>query len=220
VKDLIISRGKKIHAIDLEREIAAELRFLRKIAVVALPNEQVAVAAELRSLRLQNKEKTLRRIQEKVSRHVSIDLKHIYLVPAKTLPVTSSGKLQRYKIRQMVADGSLTKLSSYFVMRGLLAKWKENIFNFRFRDSSGWKADAVKEEIAFMFAKVAGIPQSQVRWDKNIVDYGLDSLKMMELLTELEKKIGEVPIFDFYQLHNLQQVYDLYRQRIYESPSP
>jgi acyl-CoA synthetase (AMP-forming)/AMP-acid ligase II/acyl carrier protein len=206
-KDLIISRGKKIHAIDIENEIQGAFPFVRKAAAVLLVEERVCLAIELRNLFFSNSVNIKKQIVKRLSRHFDILPQDIFILPARTLPVTSSGKLKRYEVKRLIQNGELVYISRNFLQIGFNQKIKNLFFNLRFLGQNKWRNDALKEEIAFIFIKIAKIPRSELDWYKKIPDYGLDSIQIMNLVVELEKKVGSISIMEFYSFQTLDEVY-------------
>jgi len=116
IKDLIVIRGKNFHAHDLE-SLASEVPNVRTGNVVAFSvqedtGEYLVVIAETRT-----EEKSVQ-IAHGIRSHLveSIGVKpdEVLVVPAGTLPKTSSGKLKRNETRQLYQQGQILQKKSTF----------------------------------------------------------------------------------------------------------
>ncbi len=119
-KDLIIIRGKNFHAHDLE-SIASEVPGIRTGNVVAFSSakqdgETLVVIAETR--KGSNSEPLKRNVRNHLSESIGISPDEVVIVPAGTLPKTSSGKLKRLEAKRLFETGKLHlkpgKASAYF----------------------------------------------------------------------------------------------------------
>jgi 1-acyl-sn-glycerol-3-phosphate acyltransferase len=112
-KDLIISAGRNIYPQELE-EAVAELEGIRKgnVAVFGSPDprsgsERLVVLAETREEEPQRLEELRIRINELAVQLVGNPPHDLLLVPPKTIPKTSSGKLRRSATRELYEQGLL-----------------------------------------------------------------------------------------------------------------
>ena len=109
IKDLIIIRGKNFHAHDVE-SIASEVPGIRTGNVVAFSSarqsgEGLIVIAETR--KGNDPESLKRNVRKHISESLGITPDEVILVPAATLPKTSSGKLKRRETKQLFETGKL-----------------------------------------------------------------------------------------------------------------
>ena len=100
-KDTIILNGKNIVATDVEHIIATAFPNVRPGSIAAVPiqtdsTEQLGVVAELRDARVIP---DIQRVRSVVYDTLQVPIYRMVFVPKKTLPKTTSGKLQRYKCR-------------------------------------------------------------------------------------------------------------------------
>jgi fatty-acyl-CoA synthase len=108
-KDLIIIRGKNFHAHDVE-SIASEVPGIRTGNVVAFSSarqsgEELVVIAETR--KGNDPELLKRNVRKHVSEALGITPDEVILVPAGTLPKTSSGKLKRRETKNLFETDKL-----------------------------------------------------------------------------------------------------------------
>jgi fatty-acyl-CoA synthase len=113
LKDLIILGGENIIPGDIE-EIVDHVPGVRYSAAVALENERTGtqrlhVVAEVREAGLDHDgmSKLTREIVQRVHRGRGHRPARVLLVKASTIPKTSSGKIQRSRLREMIAKNEL-----------------------------------------------------------------------------------------------------------------
>ncbi|HEV2288188.1 MAG TPA: AMP-binding protein [Candidatus Acidoferrales bacterium] len=112
-KDIIIKGGHNLYPQEIE-EIAGRVKGVRTGCVVAfgVPDktsgtERLAVAAEARDLREQ--ERIAQDITREVSEALGLPPDIVVIIPAHSIPKTSSGKLRRSETRKLYLEGKLTK---------------------------------------------------------------------------------------------------------------
>lgn len=113
IKDLIIVHGRNYHPQDLEWQ-ASQVEGVRKGNVIAfgvhdpkIGRERVIVAAEVRNP--EAGEELREKIVTKILEALALKVDEVVLLPAGSLPKTSSGKLQRSKAAEMFRGGALGK---------------------------------------------------------------------------------------------------------------
>lgn len=212
-KDLIIVNGKKFHAVDIEKTVQnISTDFGRCAAVIgessAITNESLVVCIESKKILVQStlayEEKVRTTLRSVLGNQVHIE---VIFVPAKSLPRTTSGKLQRYKVREMLPQLRREKNFFFLAVRGLHGKIKSILFLSRYLNYQPWKKNNLRSEIKMIFAEIGQLPTSQVDFNKNISDYGIDSVKMIQLLQQLEKRYGPISLATLYSFKNLEDIY-------------
>jgi acyl-CoA synthetase (AMP-forming)/AMP-acid ligase II len=133
IKDVLIVRGAKHYPQDLELTAERASTSIRPgcCAAFTIPDEQdaeaIAIVAEIDPRRTKLATDTvvychiLTKIRQLVADTHHVHISAVELVPAGTLPRTTSGKLQRFKCREMFLDGSMT----------LLARWQAPLLKVR-----------------------------------------------------------------------------------------
>lgn len=116
-KDIIIKAGRNLYPEEIE-EVTSQVSGVRKGCVVAFGIEDTKSGTEKLIIVVEtnekNKEKTKRiinEINEKISVVLGFVADEILLVPPKTVPKTSSGKLQRSACKQNYLNKKLLKTS-------------------------------------------------------------------------------------------------------------
>lgn len=120
-KEMIIKRGRNFYPYDIER-VASRVPGVRKgcLAAFATPNpdagtEDLVLVAETRETDERRKRHIEQAIASEVLGCIGIKPDRTILVPPRTIPKTSSGKLQRLLCRQRYHDGTL--------VRGVSERW-------------------------------------------------------------------------------------------------
>lgn len=142
-KDVLIVHGKNYYPQDLEWT-ASQVERVRTGNVIAfasyregLGREAVVVVAETREPEEQWPE-IASEVRDAIQRGMGLGVDEVVMVPAGTLPKTSSGKVQRSKARQLYEAGELRPRAedgalqiARHVARSQLAQWRLRIFGGR-----------------------------------------------------------------------------------------
>ena len=114
-KEMIIKRGRNYYPYDIERA-AANVDKIRKGCLVAFAcsnpetgTEDLVMVAETRETDREARRQIEQAISAEVMSTVGIKPDRILLVPPRTIPKTSSGKLQRLLCKQRYIEGTLIK---------------------------------------------------------------------------------------------------------------
>lgn len=117
-KDVIIKAGRNLYAAELE-DLAAEVTGVRKGCVVAFAvsepksgTEKLVIVAETNEKKSTLHGQIKAQITDKITETIGIPPDQIILVPPKTIPKTSSGKLRRASCKERYLQGNLTKKMS------------------------------------------------------------------------------------------------------------
>jgi fatty-acyl-CoA synthase len=114
-KEMIIKRGRNYYPYEIERA-AANVNKIRKGCLVAFAcsnpetgTEDLVMVAETRETEREAKHQIEQAVSAEVLSTVGIKPDRILLVPPRTIPKTSSGKLQRLLCKQRYIEGTLVK---------------------------------------------------------------------------------------------------------------
>lgn len=112
-KDLIIKAGRNFYPEEVE-ELTSQVTGVRKGCVIVfgvkdkkLGTEKLIVVAETKDSNAYKKDKIIIEVNDKISSVLGITPDEVIIVKARTIPKTSSGKLQRSKCKQDYIDGKL-----------------------------------------------------------------------------------------------------------------
>lgn len=117
IKDIIISRGRNLHAEDLEAVTRKVAMVSPAYSIAAFGHEldgyeEIAVAIEIARLPSNDYAVTLfEDLSEAINSIFGVALLKLLLVRRMTLPKTSSGKIQRNSVRKLHGSNSLSVLS-------------------------------------------------------------------------------------------------------------
>lgn len=113
-KDIIITAGRTLYPEEIE-SIVGNIAGVRKGCVAAfsitdahLGTEQCVIVAETQESETQARQKIVDTITTSVSQTLNITPRDIVLIPPRTIPKTSSGKLQRSACKQAYIEDQLT----------------------------------------------------------------------------------------------------------------
>ncbi len=119
-KDLIIKAGRNLYP-EVFENIVGDIPGIRKGCVIAfgvmdnkLGTEKIIIVAESKLLLQADKDQLQQAIIEQVTIAVGVPPDEILLLPARMIPKTSSGKLQRSACKQAYLKGELIKKSKGF----------------------------------------------------------------------------------------------------------
>ncbi|HEX2313339.1 MAG TPA: fatty acyl-AMP ligase [Thermomonospora sp.] len=112
-KDLILTAGRNIHPQDLE-QIAATVEGVRTGRVIAfgvedaaLGTQAVVVAAETRLRAAEDLARCATEVRHRVAAGAGVVPRDVVLLPVGAIPLTSSGKLRRSRLKESYVSGDL-----------------------------------------------------------------------------------------------------------------
>ena len=104
IKDLIIRGGENIHPLEIENCLFAHSS-IAEVSVVGLPDDRYGEVVAAFVARETRKETTLgaSEVREWVRKRLSNHLvpKYVFWIDSAAYPKTSSGKIQKFKLREM-----------------------------------------------------------------------------------------------------------------------
>lgn len=120
IKDMIIIRGQNYYPQDIELSVYYADPDIRKGCVIAYANkidgaeEVLEVVAEIKPKTSPERySEIIENINLRLGKDICIIAKTIHLVPSKSTPKTSSGKLQRSRCLQMIQDKQIIPLYTF-----------------------------------------------------------------------------------------------------------
>ncbi|WP_420548083.1 non-ribosomal peptide synthetase [Curvivirga sp.] len=187
-KDLIIVNGENYHPQDIEQEVYA---FLSMEKVIAVQNQAGEIILLLEQPRRSNETDLVdlcRQINQIVMSNIGLSLDLIIVVKTGTLPLTSSGKVQRQKALSQLNDQQLSIVSQF-------AHHQSN--------SAGMSANKFIQ----LLSEFVDTSTSVIDLTTSLKDLSFDSLAFLQLDLRLEKTfqmaldLAELPetVADLYQ---------------------
>jgi acyl-CoA synthetase (AMP-forming)/AMP-acid ligase II/acyl carrier protein len=194
LKDLIIIRGRNHYPQDIEQTVGhshpvVEGGMGAAFAVEVEGEERLVVVQEMNH-RANDSAEVFESIIEAVGREHDVQLYAVVLVKKRSLPKTSSGKIQRRACRAEFLNASLQAE----------AEWRdEQHASLPSSDTQSTTADVNIESIesieAWLMAHLAsllGVSESRIDRHRPVVRYGVDSLMAVELTHEIETRFGVI----------------------------
>ncbi|TWU56509.1 putative fatty-acid--CoA ligase fadD21 [Rubripirellula tenax] len=197
LKDLIILRGRNLFPQDIE-STALDVVGQSGIQCAAFPvdsgrGEALAIVVEVpRDAEVSTLPDLVRSIRREVIEVHEVDPRHVWLVRPATIPMTSSGKVQRSRCReQFVADDINTKYR-YDRCSGseqvpiplplMPANATAKDFQVVLSETENWMTQ-------WLIAR-AGVDPADIDTAKPFSEYGLDSMTAVEMSGEIEDWSG------------------------------
>lgn len=205
LKDLIVVRGRNYYPQDLEHAVQSVVDHVRAgcgAAFQASDDHDGAVVfvqeISREALKIIEPAPVIERIRQAIADAYELSLADIVLLKPGSLPKTSSGKLQRKLYRKMYANGELDALS--------LAGSRPVSSSLQPRASNG-QADALAMFVTEHVAQLAGMPSSAVTLERPCSDFGLDSLRIMQLIQRVRDRFGlELEVESMFSRMSLREV--------------
>ncbi|WP_181233509.1 non-ribosomal peptide synthetase [Enhygromyxa salina] len=190
-KDLIIIRGLNHHPQDLEASLLDAHDALRPGLAVAVgvPTEQgeaLAILAEVRLDRLSDPEPVFERILGRIAAH-GLRPRVIVLCPPNTVRKTTSGKLQRGAMRQLLLDGALPTLHRWDAPRGDQRDGGPTPIIALADIPEAQRRAHVLAGVQQIIGEVLDAPGDEpVSAEASLLELGLDSVALVQLIVRLE----------------------------------
>lgn len=211
IKNMIIIRGQNYYPQDIEYAVSYANNAIRKGCVVVYAathdaQETLVVVAEVKAT---IGKKNLLVISESIKSEISLAFQlsanQIILVPPKSIPKTSSGKLQRIKCQELIENQQIKPLYHY-ILEELLARTtaQESVIEARHEwimqfDKANMKErkERLKTLVLSVTAKILSIPElSSIDINKGFFDLGMDSIKAVEIKTQLQEQFNNRIVLD------------------------
>jgi acyl-CoA synthetase (AMP-forming)/AMP-acid ligase II/acyl carrier protein len=189
LKDLIIIRGRNHYPQDIEQTVGhshpvVEGGMGAAFSVEVEGEERLVVVQEM-SHRAGDSAEVIESIIEAVGREHDVQVHAVVLVKKRSLPKTSSGKIQRRACRNEFLNATLQAE----------AEWREEQSAIRSADLSSTadvNSDSIEAWLVTHLASLLGVSEARIDRQRPIVRYGVDSLMAVELTHEIETRFGVV----------------------------
>jgi len=180
LKDLVIVRGENHYPQDIELTVALSHPHLEPnagaaFAIDAPGGERLVIVQEVRREVLQRivPEELFAAIRHAVAEVHGLETAHIVLLRPTGLPRTSSGKVQRRPCRLAWQESRLSILAEWATPQQETATPESN-------------SESLESEILAICQRL--LPNASINLEQSLFDYGVDSLKAVEILLELEER--------------------------------
>jgi len=190
LKDLIIIRGVNHYPNDIEFAIQKSIPELRQnggaaFSITDNDNESLVIVHELErtAMRNTNFDDIIDNIRKVVAEEHELDAFSIVLIRAGSIPITSSGKIQRRQTKYEYLSNELSIVAQWtkepYIVEGTPAD--KNIIPTE---------EAIKEWLILWIIRNQHFRRDEIDLNKNIMSYGIDSLAAVTLETEISKQFG------------------------------
>jgi len=204
LKDMIIIRGLNHYPQDIELTVEQCHAALRPgcgaaFSVEVAGEERLVVVQEV-DWRLQpDGEALIKNIRQTVSEEHEVQVHAVVLIKPKSIPKTSSGKIQRHACRAGFLAGSLD----------IITEWSEATAEAvpRQTDAALPGAESLEEWLRVELAAKFGVNPHQIDVNESIMRYGIDSLIAVELVHRIEVSLGiHLPMGSFLESPTIAQL--------------
>lgn len=196
-KDVIILRGRNHFPQDIEATVRVvigdDAGQVAAFSVEGPRSEALAIIAEVpRQTRESDLPDLVRSIRRVVIEDHEVDPRHVILVRPATVPLTSSGKIQRGRCRELFDAGGIRHRHRYDRASGSEQTpiALPNLPNSPSPADFDAIASAVEGWLSEWLIVRAGVAPEDVDFEKPFSEYGLDSMTAVELSGELEDWSG------------------------------
>jgi 8-amino-7-oxononanoate synthase len=206
LKDLIIIRGVNRYPQDIESTIENADRRITAGTAAAFAvdwngRERLVVVAEAERSRRTDWNEVIAAVRRRVTAEHELPPDAVVLVRAGSIPMTSSGKIQRHACRDEFLAGTLTEVARWCAWEEPSAAAHEDATPPSLTASEPSAPSLNGQERRQVNPTVLKTVMEQVRAvgkerardltaDTNIVELGLDSLERMEIVASLEEAFG------------------------------
>lgn len=204
IKNMIIIRGQNYYPHDIELAVAHADPLIRKSCVVAYASqfndeEGVVVVAEVKAnADPQFYPELTIKINQMLAQEIHLAAKQILLVPPKSIPKTTSGKLQRIKCKELIEENKITPLFSYCATDDLkennlpYQKLENQLLSILEETSEDKRPILLQNYLQQLVKEVAHLPnETVIDPERRFLELGLDSIMFIEFKNTLQKLLGD-----------------------------
>ena len=189
LKDMIIIRGVNHYPNDIEFTIQNSHADFRQNGGAVFPivkdgEEKLAVVQELErtALRNDNHDELISLIRKTISEEHELEVYAISLIRTGSIPLTSSGKIQRRQTKYNFLNNELNIIKSWTLDE------EENEITDKKQIVP--TEEAIREWLINWVMRNQHFRRDEIDLDKNIMSYGIDSLSAVTLEQEISEKFG------------------------------
>ncbi len=188
LKDLIIIRGRNIYPQDIESAAEEAHSALRPgcgaaFSVDARGEEQLVVIHELDTREPVDPDEVVSTIRHEVAANFGIHVYAVVLIYPRTIPKTSSGKIQRGACRKAFLGGKLDMLANSVLESEPGTRWsgpaptREVVLGLPYTERVSLMVEYIRAQVAQML----GVDAGAVDVGKPLIDLGMDSVLAADL---------------------------------------
>ncbi|MFO0876010.1 MAG: beta-ketoacyl synthase N-terminal-like domain-containing protein [Gemmataceae bacterium] len=189
LKDVLIIRGRNYYPQDIEEVVQVASPLLKSGGGAAFTDETergarlVLVYEVQRSYKATGDNEVFRLARAAIAEEFAVELQELVLIRSGTLPRTSSGKVARRETRQRFLANELDVVERFIAHDSkTVPVVKAPIEGDRVAALRAWLVDRLARQL--------NTDRSQVDVEKPFAAYGLDSLAMVQIASDLERFLG------------------------------
>ena len=190
VKDLINIRGENHYPQDIEltaSQSCSELESHRNVVfTIDAEDEHIALVQEVGKHGAVDFSALTDKVRQAVSREHGLFLHDIVFVKKGTIPITSSGKVQRQECRSRLLGDTLEILSRHRYSADLVSEVSGDVD----LQIQGHATNEVEKYLIVNVARLAGRKPSEINAELGLDAAGLDSLSLAWLKNDIEERWG------------------------------
>ncbi|MBN9229118.1 MULTISPECIES: AMP-binding protein [Legionella] len=195
IKNMIIVRGQNYYPHDIELAVTHADPALRKGCVVAYASqlnheEGIVVVAELKAQTPKHYYSELaNKINQMLAQEIHLSAQQIILLPPKSIPKTTSGKLQRIKCKELIEEHKIIPLFSYCAPEELYENNRPNqLLPLLQAAPVDKRSELLQNYLQQLIKEVAHLPQeSVIDPERRFMEMGMDSLMFIEFKNTLQE---------------------------------
>ncbi|SFS02415.1 beta-ketoacyl synthase N-terminal-like domain-containing protein [Anaeromicropila populeti] len=182
IKDILFIRGQNYFAHDLEQTIyEAGMLQCGDLAFVGsfnskLQEEELILFVKYRISQMKDFLQLRKSIKDRISGELQLEVKHV--IPIKSIPKTTSGKLQRFELRKNYENGQYNEL---------ISKIDDVAHNIEgSRKSIVMPENELEEFLVAAWSEILQIPENTISVEDSFFVLGGNSVKAYQLLDKIE----------------------------------
>ena len=202
LKDLIIIRGRNHYPQDIEQTVVQSHPVVEggmgaAFSVEVEGEERLVVVQEINQ-RANDSAAVLESIVEAIGREYDVQVYAVVLVKKRSLPKTSSGKIQRHACRDEFLNASLQAEAEWrdeqtaslrATVAGIATGSDTQPTALTAADGN---TQSLEAWLTAQLASLLGVSETRIERHRPVVRYGVDSLMAVELTHEIETRFGVI----------------------------
>jgi acyl-CoA synthetase (AMP-forming)/AMP-acid ligase II/acyl carrier protein len=199
IKDLIIIRGRNHYPQDIELTVEKSHPTFRKgccaaFAIEIENEERLTVVQEIKPDHINNlnTDEAVKAIRSAIAQNHELDPYAVVFIKPRTIPKTSSGKIQRRACKMAFLEDKLEKLTAIISEPLDNTEQSESstiLQTLKNAETSKWQS-ILSSYLQDHIARVLNIPVFQVDTAESVISLGLNSLKIAEIKGKIDEELG------------------------------
>lgn len=183
-KDIIFVRGQNFYAHDIEEVIYNKIQGFRRGTVAVSATYDFSKGEDSICVFVKYKKPLAgfvdiyHSIKNCLQKELGLEIAHV--IPVTEIPQTTSGKLQRFLLREKFINGEYSDVINKIKKEADQRRTRQRIL----------PRNQVEKRILALWSDVLGIPEEEISTDDSLFELGGNSLQAVRLLSALEEEYG------------------------------